>query len=119
MAQPDFTSPPTLRVAAPKPKMTVYYGLLIIALICMLMACLFLYLEIRRFGGFGTVPQRISAIERPEVFVHHGGHRGRGEELTRRQGEGETWRFNGSLLLASASPCIASSVTSVTSVVNS
>ena len=62
MSQPDFTSPPTLRVASPKPKMTVYYGLLIIALMCMLMACLFLYLEIRRFGGFGTVPQRIAAI---------------------------------------------------------
>jgi hypothetical protein len=62
MTQPDFTSPPTLRVAAPKPKMTVYFGLLIIALVCMLMACLFLYLEIRRFGGFGTVPQRISAL---------------------------------------------------------
>jgi hypothetical protein len=63
MAQPDFTSPPTLRVAAPKPKMTVYYGLLIIALVCMLTACLFLYLEIRRFGGFGTVPQRITALQ--------------------------------------------------------
>ena len=31
----------------------------------MLMACLFLYLEIRRFGGFGTVPGRVAAIERP------------------------------------------------------
>jgi hypothetical protein len=69
MAQPDFTSPPTLRVTAPKPKMTVYYGLLIIALICMLMACLFLYLEIRRFGGFGTVPQRISAIEQTDLLI--------------------------------------------------
>jgi hypothetical protein len=63
MSQPDFTSPPTLRVTAPKPKMTVYYGLLIIALMCMLTACLFFYLEIRRFGGFGTVPQRITALE--------------------------------------------------------
>jgi hypothetical protein len=73
MAQPDFTSPPTLRVTAPKPKMTVYYGLLIIALICMLMACLFLYLEIRRFGGFGTVPQRITMLDQSDLFVNHGG----------------------------------------------
>ena len=56
---------PTLRVATPKPKMTVYYALLIIALVAMLTACLFLYLEIRRFGGFGTVPGRVSSIERP------------------------------------------------------
>jgi hypothetical protein len=69
LSQPDFTSPPTLRVAAPKPKMTVYFGLLIIALICMLMACLFLYLEIRRFGGFGTVPERISALPNAGALI--------------------------------------------------
>lgn len=69
MSQPDFISPPTLRVAAPKPKMTVYYALLILALVCMLTGCLILYLEIRRFGGFGTVPQRISAIERSDFLV--------------------------------------------------
>jgi hypothetical protein len=81
MSQPDFISPPTLRVAAPKPKMTVYYALLILALVCMLTACLILYLEIRRFGGFGTVPQRISVIERSDVFVHHGGYGGHREKL--------------------------------------
>ncbi|MCI0332683.1 MAG: hypothetical protein L0228_05625 [Planctomycetes bacterium] len=72
MAHPDFTSPPTLRVATPKPKMTVYYALLIIALVCMLTACLILWLEIGRFGGFGTVPQRISALEQQEFFVGNG-----------------------------------------------
>jgi uncharacterized membrane protein len=72
MAQPEFTSPPTIRVAAPKPKMTVYYAMLILSLMAMLTACLFLYLEIRRFGGFGTVPQRISAIERTtQTLVQH------------------------------------------------
>jgi hypothetical protein len=76
MSQPDFISTPTLRVAAPKPKMTVYYALLILALVCMLTACLIMYLEIRRFGGFGTVPQRISVIERSDFIVHHGGHGG-------------------------------------------
>jgi hypothetical protein len=62
MAQPDFTAP-TLRVTPPKPRMTVYYALLIVALVCMLVACLFMYLEVRRFGGFGTVPKSISALE--------------------------------------------------------
>jgi hypothetical protein len=64
MAQAEFT-PPILRVAAPKPKMTIYYALLILALLAMLTACLFLYLEIRRFGGFGTVPQRIASLDQP------------------------------------------------------
>ncbi len=64
MAQLDITAPPTLRVAAPKPKMTIYYALLIIALCAMLTACLFMYLEIRRFGGFGTVKGKISSAQR-------------------------------------------------------
>lgn len=67
MAQADLISPPPLRVAAPKPKMTIYYVLLIIALIALLTACLFLYLEIRRFGGFGTVPQRLSSLDGPTL----------------------------------------------------
>ena len=71
-------APPTFRVAPPKPKMTIYYALLIIALLAMLTACLFLYLEIRRFGGFGTVPQRVSALERTQTLVQNdvtSGHR--------------------------------------------
>ena len=69
MAQGTIITPPTMRVASPKPKMTVYYALLIIALCAMLVACLFLYLEIRRFGGFGTVKGKISQIERPAPVV--------------------------------------------------
>ena len=64
MAEIDITAPPTLRVAAPKPKMTIYYALLIIALCAMLTACLFMFLEIKRFGGFGTVKGKVSAVER-------------------------------------------------------
>jgi hypothetical protein len=64
MAQVDITAPPTLRVATPKPKMTIYYALLIIALCAMLTACLFMYLEIKRFGGFGKVPGKVSSVER-------------------------------------------------------
>jgi len=58
-------APPTLRVVAPKPKMTVYYALLIVALIAMLFACLFMYLEVRRFGGFGVVPKKLASLEVP------------------------------------------------------
>ena len=65
MAQADITAPPTLRTASPKPKMTVYYALLIIALCAMLTACLFMFLEIKRFGGFGAVKGKVSATERP------------------------------------------------------
>jgi uncharacterized membrane protein len=64
MAEIDITAPPTLRVAAPKPKMTIYYALLIIALCAMLTACLFMYLEIKRFGGFGVVKGKVSSTER-------------------------------------------------------
>ena len=64
MADIDITAPPTLRVAAPKPKMTIYYALLIIALCAMLTACLFMFLEIKRFGGFGAVKGKVSSVER-------------------------------------------------------
>jgi hypothetical protein len=78
MAQPDFGTTPTLRVVAPKPRMTIYYALLIIALLAMLTACLFMYLEIRRFGGFGAIQGRVSSIEPSQSLFHHrvhGGHR--------------------------------------------
>jgi hypothetical protein len=57
--------PPTLRVVAPKPKMTIYYALLILALLAMLTACLFMYLEIRRLTSAGPVSGKVSSLERP------------------------------------------------------
>ena len=66
MAQPDLMMPPPIRTGAPKAKMTIYFALLIVALVAMLIGCLFMYLEIRRFGGFGTVKGPISSLERPE-----------------------------------------------------
>jgi hypothetical protein len=65
MAEVDITAPPVIRTAAPKPKMNIYYALLIIALVAMLVACLFMYLEIKRFGGFGAVKGTVSSFERP------------------------------------------------------
>jgi uncharacterized membrane protein len=64
MAEIDITAPPTLRVATVKPKMNIYYALLIIALCAMLTACLFMFLEIKRFGGFGAVKGKVSSVER-------------------------------------------------------
>jgi len=64
MAQPDFTMPPMGGVAR-KPKTNVYTLLLVIALVALLVGCLFLYLEIKRFGGFGTIRGSISAVTAP------------------------------------------------------
>jgi hypothetical protein len=63
MAQVDFTPAPTFRAAAPKAKMTIYFALLIVALVALIVGCVFLFLEIRRFGGFGAVQGRVAAIE--------------------------------------------------------
>jgi hypothetical protein len=68
MAKSTPIAPPTLRVVAPKPKMTIYFALLIIALVAMLFACLFLFLEIRRFGGFGAVPGRVASLDHNRHF---------------------------------------------------
>lgn len=71
MATVDFTAAPTIRAAALKPRMNIYYALLIIALCAMLTACLFMYLEIRRFGGFGAVKGTVksASLERPTHFT--------------------------------------------------
>ena len=70
MAQGDLMAAPVIRSGAPKAKMTIYFALLIISLVAMLFACLFMYLEVRNFGGFGTVKGRLGAVERPaQVLV--------------------------------------------------
>jgi hypothetical protein len=65
MAQGDLMAPPVIRSGAPKAKMTIYFALLIISLVAMLFACLFMYLEVRNYGGFGTVKNRLGVVERP------------------------------------------------------
>ena len=66
MSQPDLTtvSPPR-GVLVQKPKTSVYTVMLIIALVAVLVGCIFLYLEIRSYGGFGAVKGRISSLDRP------------------------------------------------------
>ena len=79
----ESIAPPTLRVVAPKPRMTVYYALLIIALLAMITACIFLYMVIRTYGGFGQVPQRIASIYRSDISLYHKGHQGHKEASCR------------------------------------
>jgi hypothetical protein len=55
MAQADFSMPPVGGAAGRKPKTSIYTLLLLIALVALLTGCLFLWLEIKRFGGFGTI----------------------------------------------------------------
>ena len=62
MAQADFSMSP---IGAPgrKPKTSIYTIMMIISLVALLVGMLFLYLEIRRFGGFGTVRGRVAVGE--------------------------------------------------------
>jgi hypothetical protein len=62
MADVEFTPAPVFRTSAPKAKMTVYFAMLIIALFAMLIACLFMYLEIDYQGGFGATQGQLSAL---------------------------------------------------------
>jgi hypothetical protein len=62
MAQPDFAMAP-VGGSVRKPKTSIYTVLLIIALVALLTGIIFLWLEIRRFGGFGTVRGRVAAVQ--------------------------------------------------------
>jgi hypothetical protein len=55
MAQGDFSMPPVGVAQGRKPKTSIYTMFLVISLVALLVGCLFLWLEIGRFGGFGTV----------------------------------------------------------------
>jgi hypothetical protein len=71
MSQPDFSMPVT--GPARKPKTSVYTLMLLIALLALITGCIFLYLEIKRFGGFGTVRGTVQAVTVPAdtQFGHH------------------------------------------------
>lgn len=66
MSQPDFESveaAPT--VIKKKPQLNVYTMMLIVALISLLLACVFLLLELNEYGGYGAVQGRLSMLESP------------------------------------------------------
>lgn len=65
MAQADFPMSPVVGTVR-KPKTSIYTVLLIIALVALLVGVLFLWLEIRRFGGFGAVRGRVAAADAAE-----------------------------------------------------
>ena len=60
MSQLNLESASTPSVLNKKPQLNIYTVLLIIALVSLIMACLFLYLEIREFGGFGAIGGRVA-----------------------------------------------------------
>lgn len=63
MAQPDYSMP--VSAAVRKPKTSIYTLMLLVALLALITGCIFLYLEIKRFGGFGTVRGSVQAITAP------------------------------------------------------
>ena len=72
MSQPNLESVSAPTVLKKQPQMTVYTVMLIIALISLILACVFLYLEIREYGGFGTVKGRIAMITQPGLEIVRG-----------------------------------------------
>lgn len=65
MASPHIGMPASSVSAGRKPQVTIYTLLLIVSLVALLVGCLFLYLEIKRFGGFGGVQGRVAALAAP------------------------------------------------------
>ncbi len=65
MSQPNLESASVPSVITKKPLLNIYTVLLIIALVSLLMGCLFLYLEIREYGGFGAIKGPLAMIAEP------------------------------------------------------
>ncbi len=55
MSQPSFESVSMPSVINKKPVLDVYTVMLIVALVSLLMGCLFLWLEIKEYGGWGAI----------------------------------------------------------------
>ena len=63
MSQPSFESASVVpSVINKKPVLDVYTVMLIVALVSLLMACLFLWLEIGEYGGYGAIKGPIAMI---------------------------------------------------------
>jgi hypothetical protein len=72
MSQPSFESVSSPTVLKKKSALNIYTVLLIIALVSLLLGCVFLWLEISEYGGFGAYKARVGALTIPglnlEVF---------------------------------------------------
>ncbi len=62
MSQPDLESVSMPSIINKKARYDVYFVMLVVSLIAILMGCLFLYLEIRAYGGFGQIKGALSAV---------------------------------------------------------
>lgn len=67
MSQPDLESVSPPSVLAKKPQLNVYTVMLIVALLSLMLACLFLWLEIREYGGWGSYKGRVVTVTQPVV----------------------------------------------------
>lgn len=65
MSQPDLSSANPPGVIAQKPKTSIYTMLLFVALVCLLLGCIFLLLELNKYGGFGQVTGTVSSLWQP------------------------------------------------------
>jgi hypothetical protein len=65
MSQPSFESTSAPTVLKKKSPLTIYTVLLIISLAALMLGCLFLWLEINEYGGFGAIKGPIGALSRP------------------------------------------------------
>lgn len=69
MSQPNLPSASAPTVLKKQPQLTVYTVMLIVSLISLMFACLFLYLEMREYGGFGAAKGPLASITLPhDVF---------------------------------------------------
>jgi hypothetical protein len=70
MSQPSFESAsPAPSVLTKKSAWNVYTVMLLIALVALLLSALFLYLEIREYGGFGNVKGPVAMRHAPQSVL--------------------------------------------------
>ena len=70
MSQPSFESAsPAPTVLTKKSAWNVYTAMLLIALVMLLLSALFLYLEIREYGGFGSVGGPVTMLRAPSAHM--------------------------------------------------
>ena len=70
MSQPSFESvSPAPTVLTKKSAWNVWTAMLLISLVCLLIAALLLYLEIREYGGFGNVKGPTAMLRAPAATV--------------------------------------------------
>ena len=67
MSQPSLESASVPTVLAKKPMLNVYTVMLIVALLSLIIACLFLWLEMGEYGGWGAYKGKIVSVTRPAL----------------------------------------------------